>query len=73
MNVSFLPSVFLRKILRMFLLMVLMMVLGMGLSMVLSMLKITKLIITITGKMYKYFFSTIGVEESDVSVEGAEA
>ena len=52
MNISFLPSVFVRKILRMFL----RIVLRMGLSMGLSMPEITKLIITITGDKDEYLF-----------------
>ena len=50
---------------------VLMMFLEMGLSTCLSFPEVTKLIITITGKKYKYFFSTFWVLKED-SEDGPE-
>ena len=43
---------------------------GMGLSTGLSIPEITKLIITITGKKYKYFVSTFSLGSSDGPFDG---
>ena len=70
MNISFLPLILTQSILRMVLLKVLMMFLEMGLSTCPSFPEITKLIITITGKKYKYFLSTFSVGSSDGPFDG---